>query len=166
MGTGWSWLRIGTDGGRLWVRWRTFGFHKMRGISWLAAKPVSFSRRTLLRGVSKYKDKHDFVALLTWKEFQVAYLPHKDSAGNGAGPDVLAKMTNPCATGNRYSEASLEPELGSLNCPDSKCWITEMWKLFHEWAVSSNFKLFTPAHSKPQIITRVYLLRASLIIRR
>ena len=28
---------------------------KMRGISWLAAEPVSFSRRTLFRGVSKYK---------------------------------------------------------------------------------------------------------------
>jgi len=27
---------------------------KMRGISWLAAEPVSFSRRTLLHGVSKY----------------------------------------------------------------------------------------------------------------
>ena len=26
----------------------------MRGISWLAAKPISFSRRTLLHGVSKY----------------------------------------------------------------------------------------------------------------
>ena len=26
----------------------------MRGISWLAAKPVNFSRRTLLHGVSKY----------------------------------------------------------------------------------------------------------------
>jgi len=26
---------------------------KMRGISWLASKPVSFSRRTLLHGVSK-----------------------------------------------------------------------------------------------------------------
>ena len=53
VGTGWSWLRIGTGGGRLWVRWWTFGFHKMRGISWLAVKPVSFSRRTLLYGVSK-----------------------------------------------------------------------------------------------------------------
>jgi hypothetical protein len=29
-------LRIGTGGGLLWVRWWTFGFHKMRGISWLA----------------------------------------------------------------------------------------------------------------------------------
>jgi hypothetical protein len=30
-----------------------FRFPKMRGISCLAAKPVSFSRRTLLHGVSK-----------------------------------------------------------------------------------------------------------------
>ena len=51
--TGWSWLRIGTGGGHLWVRWWTFGFNKMRGISWLAAEPVSFSIRTLLHGVSK-----------------------------------------------------------------------------------------------------------------
>ena len=28
VGTGWSWLRIGTGGGHLWVRWGTFGFHK------------------------------------------------------------------------------------------------------------------------------------------
>ena len=53
METGWSWLRIGTDGGHLWIRWWTFGFHKVRGISWLAAEPVSFSRRILLHGVSK-----------------------------------------------------------------------------------------------------------------
>ena len=53
VGTGWSWLRIGTGGGHWWVRWWTFGFRKMRGISWLAAEPVSFSRRTLLHGVSK-----------------------------------------------------------------------------------------------------------------
>jgi hypothetical protein len=29
------------------------GFHKLRGISWVAAKPVSFSRVTVLYGVSK-----------------------------------------------------------------------------------------------------------------
>jgi hypothetical protein len=29
-------LRIGTDGGLLWMRQWTFGFHKMREISWLA----------------------------------------------------------------------------------------------------------------------------------
>ena len=47
VGTGWSWLRIG----HLWVRWWTFGFQKHVGISWLAAEPVSFSRRTLIHGV-------------------------------------------------------------------------------------------------------------------
>ena len=47
------WLRIGTGDGNLWVRWWTFGFQKMRGISWLDAELVSFSRRTLLHGVSK-----------------------------------------------------------------------------------------------------------------
>ena len=51
--TRWSWLRIGTDGGHLWIRWWTFGFHKVRANSWLAAEPVSFSRRTLHHGVSK-----------------------------------------------------------------------------------------------------------------
>jgi len=29
------WLRIGTGGGLLWMRLWSFGFHKMRGISWL-----------------------------------------------------------------------------------------------------------------------------------
>ena len=40
MWTGLGWHRLGTGGGRLWVRWRTFGFHKMRGISWLAANQL------------------------------------------------------------------------------------------------------------------------------
>jgi hypothetical protein len=30
------WLRIGTGGGHVWMRWWTFEFHKMWGISWLA----------------------------------------------------------------------------------------------------------------------------------
>ena len=34
--TGSIWLRIGTGGGHLGLRQYTFGFHKMRGISWLA----------------------------------------------------------------------------------------------------------------------------------
>jgi hypothetical protein len=34
--TGSMWLRIGTSGRNLWIRYWTFGFHKMRGISWLA----------------------------------------------------------------------------------------------------------------------------------
>ena len=53
-GGNWSWLRTGPDGGHLWIRWWNFGFHKVWGISWLAAEPVSFSRRTLLHGVSVY----------------------------------------------------------------------------------------------------------------
>ena len=28
VGTGWSWLRIGTGGGHLWLRGGTFGFQK------------------------------------------------------------------------------------------------------------------------------------------
>jgi hypothetical protein len=51
--TGSIWLRIGTGGGLLWIRWWTFGFHKMRGVSWVAQDVFSFSGRTLLHGVSK-----------------------------------------------------------------------------------------------------------------
>jgi hypothetical protein len=39
--TGLGWLGIGICGGRLWVRWGTFGFHKTRGISWLAANQLA-----------------------------------------------------------------------------------------------------------------------------
>ena len=51
-----DWMELAWDR----ERWRalvssvmTFGFHKMRRISWPAAEPVSFSRRTLLHGVNK-----------------------------------------------------------------------------------------------------------------
>jgi hypothetical protein len=46
-GSGWGQVR-----GLLWTRYWTFGFHKMRGISWIAERTLSFSRRTLLHGVS------------------------------------------------------------------------------------------------------------------
>jgi len=52
-GEAWSeldWLCIGTGGGCWWMRWWTFGFHKMRGIS-CSWRPVRFSRRTLFHGV-------------------------------------------------------------------------------------------------------------------
>ena len=39
--TGSGWIRIETGGGRLWVRWWTFGFREMRGISWLAANQLA-----------------------------------------------------------------------------------------------------------------------------
>jgi len=35
VGTGWSWLRIGTGGGHLWVRWWTFRFQKCGEFLWL-----------------------------------------------------------------------------------------------------------------------------------
>jgi hypothetical protein len=34
--TGSRWLRIRRGGTHLRMRWWTFGFHKMRGVSWLA----------------------------------------------------------------------------------------------------------------------------------
>jgi len=35
------WLRIGSGGGRLWMRQWTFGFHKMRWIPWLAENQLA-----------------------------------------------------------------------------------------------------------------------------
>jgi hypothetical protein len=47
------WIRlvlstIGTTVGISWTRQWTFAFHKMQGISWLAERTVSFTRRILL----------------------------------------------------------------------------------------------------------------------
>ena len=39
--TGLLWLRVVTGRGLLWVRWWTFGFRKMLGISWLAANQLA-----------------------------------------------------------------------------------------------------------------------------
>jgi len=41
--TGSSWLRVGTGGGHLWMRWWNFGFYKMRGICWLAENRFFFT---------------------------------------------------------------------------------------------------------------------------
>jgi len=43
----WTEFRVGTGGRPLWTRWRTFGFHKMRQISWQAEELLA----SLLDGV-------------------------------------------------------------------------------------------------------------------
>jgi hypothetical protein len=51
-----DWLELAQDRDRWWAlvgRVRNLRVPKMQGISWLAVEPVSFSRRTLLHGVSK-----------------------------------------------------------------------------------------------------------------
>ena len=49
-----NWLKIGTGGGHLWVRWWTFGFHKMRGIYWLAENRLASQEGLCLEEVIKF----------------------------------------------------------------------------------------------------------------
>ena len=52
----WDWMELAQDRDRSRAHvstMRNLRVPKMRGISWLAAEPVSFSRKTLLHGVSK-----------------------------------------------------------------------------------------------------------------
>ena len=53
--TGLCWALIETGGGGLWVRWWTFGFREMRGISWLAANQIAAQEELCtMEKVSKY----------------------------------------------------------------------------------------------------------------
>jgi len=56
VGGGGDWMELAQDRDRWWALVNTvmnFGFHKVWGISLLAAETVNFSRGTLLHGVSK-----------------------------------------------------------------------------------------------------------------
>jgi hypothetical protein len=53
--TGSSWLRIGTGGGHFWLWYWTFGFHKMRGISWLTENRLASQEGHLLHGVRHFE---------------------------------------------------------------------------------------------------------------
>ena len=122
VGTGWSWLRIGTGGGHLWIRWGTFGFHKMRGISWLAAEPVSLSRRTLLHGVSNYyyywvqKGCHSVAVVLTPVQTkQIRINIHKRNSTK-----TVQTTQNAIFTLNR-KDCQLQSELGGLGLKGLIC---------------------------------------------
>ena len=59
-----DWMELAQDRDRWWALVNmvmNLWVPKMRGISCLAAEPVSFSRRTLLHGVSKGKGKDNSV---------------------------------------------------------------------------------------------------------
>jgi hypothetical protein len=47
VGIGWRWLKIGTGGGHLWVRWGTFWFHKNAGNFLTSCKDWSASHEGL-----------------------------------------------------------------------------------------------------------------------
>ena len=74
-----DWMELAQDRDRWWAfvgTVRNLRVPKMRGISWLAAEPVSFSRRTLLHGVSKYDSTSASYSLQSYS-FQ------KDKRGKG-----------------------------------------------------------------------------------
>ena len=45
---GFVWFGIGRSGGLLWAEPRIFGFHKMRGISWLAEDQLASQGLSLM----------------------------------------------------------------------------------------------------------------------
>jgi hypothetical protein len=63
-----SWLRIGTGGGHLWMRYWTFGFHKMRGISWLAANWLASQE-----GLAVWTE-YDMIWYMIWYDVILYYM--------------------------------------------------------------------------------------------
>ena len=93
---------------------------KMRGISWLAAEPVSFSRRTLLHGVSKCVYIYIYIYIYIymyskflavfmfanvdlWKQYSIQYIWRKDpSLWSGVYVALLSPIMRNCKS--RLSE--------------------------------------------------------------
>ena len=80
--TGLGWPRIGTGGVRLLVRWWTFGFREMRGISWLAASQLASQE-----GLCTV----EWVSIMNVKDFK-----HWDSTAQNLCEIILNNVTNSC----------------------------------------------------------------------
>ena len=94
-----DWMELAQDRDRwreLVSMARNLRVPKMRGISWLAAETVSFSRRTLLHGVSKLKRKTEIYSstqLQTFCSFIEKWVIRIESY-EGVGPRSHTKVTH------------------------------------------------------------------------
>jgi hypothetical protein len=87
--TGLIWLRVGTDGGLLCIRWWTFGFHKMRGIYWVAYDILASQEGLVFHGVSLM----DHRLKLTFQRKRCLHLePH---IANGDNTTALQRLMSP-----------------------------------------------------------------------
>jgi hypothetical protein len=60
------WLRIGTSGDILWMRWWTFGLYKMLGNYWVATQPVA--SRVVLSSIELVRERINCECLTTCLE--------------------------------------------------------------------------------------------------
>jgi hypothetical protein len=83
--TGSIWLRIAAGGGLVWMRWWAFGFHKMRGISWVAENLLASQE-----GLCSMECIWKFECSGTWRRV------------DGWVPYDVAKDSNACIFGVNY----------------------------------------------------------------
>ena len=94
--TGLGWLKIGTGGVRLWVRWWTFGFREMRGISWLAASQSAAQEGLCtVEWVSNYwMNKGRYSSWLSWLKRKAGNSPLSSAVIRKAWSCVLLHTQN------------------------------------------------------------------------